>query len=211
MLLTYNATYNATDNISPNYENAEDVKLHFHEKGEEITLTKQGLWQVYSGMVQLSMLNPTGKEVHLGWAQPSTFFGRWLSSTETYRAKALSDLYLRWYALKEIESSPTLLRAVLAQMVRRMRQTETMLSIATMRRVEDRLQHLLLLLKQEMGEAVPEGTKLKVRLTHQNMANAIGTTRVTVTRLIGDFQRQGLITIDGDRQIIVLNTGNSAG
>jgi CRP-like cAMP-binding protein len=200
-------TYNAVQNISQN-EEKEGVKLHFYEKGEEIPLVKQGVWQVYSGMVQLSMFNPSEKEVLLGWAQPSTFFGRWLASTDTYQAKSLSDTYLRWYSPKEIEASSSLMRTMLSQTISRIRQTETLLAIATIRRVEDRLLHLFLLLKEEMGEPVEGGTRLKVRLTHQNIANAIGTTRVTVTRLIGDFQRQGNITIDSDRQIVVLDSHN---
>jgi CRP-like cAMP-binding protein len=84
-----------------------------------------------------------------------------------------------------------------------MRQTEALLAIAGLKRVEDKLHHLLQLLKQEMGEPVAEGTRLGIRLTHQNLANAIGTTRVTVTRLLGEFQRQGLISFDSDRHLII--------
>jgi CRP-like cAMP-binding protein len=69
--------------------------------------------------------------------------------------------------------------------------------------VEERLQELLQLLSQELGQPVAEGTRLLVRLTHQNLANAIGTTRVTVTRLLGEFQRQGLISLDSDRHLVI--------
>jgi CRP-like cAMP-binding protein len=54
-----------------------------------------------------------------------------------------------------------------------------------------------------MGEPIAQGSRLKIRLTHQNLANAIGTTRVTVTRLLGEFQRQGAVSIDGDRHLII--------
>jgi CRP-like cAMP-binding protein len=54
-----------------------------------------------------------------------------------------------------------------------------------------------------MGQSTPEGTRLKVRLTHQMLANAIGTTRVTITRLLGDFQAQGQIRFDDDRHLII--------
>jgi CRP-like cAMP-binding protein len=69
--------------------------------------------------------------------------------------------------------------------------------------VEERLQQLLQLLKREMGEPIAQGSRLKIRLTHQNLANAIGTTRVTVTRLLGEFQRQGAVSSDCDRHLII--------
>ena len=90
-----------------------------------------------------------------------------------------------------------------SQLARRMRQTEALLAISGLKRVEDRLQQLLYLLQQELGESTKEGTRIKVRLTHQNLANAIATTRVTVTRLLGEFQRQGWLGFDSDRHIII--------
>jgi len=42
-----------------------------------------------------------------------------------------------------------------------------------------------------------------VRMTHQNLANAIGTTRVTVTRLLSKLKGEGKISFDCDRHIIL--------
>jgi CRP-like cAMP-binding protein len=141
--------------------------------------------------------------VWLGWAAPSTFFGQWFSLLQSYQATALCDTHLIWFSLAEINASPRLAHVVLQQMVRRMRQTEALLAIAGQRRVEDRLYSLLLLMQQEMGQPVGEGTRLEVRLTHQNLANAIGTTRVTVTRLLSKLKSEGAFTLDRDRHMIL--------
>ena len=178
-------------------------RLHFYGKGETIPLVSQGVWQVCQGIVQLSTLCQNGEEVWLGWAEPSTFFGQWFSLLQTYQATALSDVHLIWFSLAEINASPRLAQTLLPQMVRRQRQTEALLAISGQRRVEDRLQHLLLLMKREIGESVAEGTRIGVRLTHQNLANAIGTTRVTVTRLLSKLKNEGAIGIDRDRHIIL--------
>ncbi|GAB4176912.1 MAG: Crp/Fnr family transcriptional regulator [Coleofasciculaceae cyanobacterium] len=180
-------------------------RLHFYGKGETIPLVSQGVWQVCQGIVQLSTLCQNGEEVWLGWAEPSTFFGQWFSLLQTYQATALSDVHLIWFSLAEINASPRLAQTLLPQMVRRQRQTEALLAISGQRRVEDRLQHLLLLMKREIGESVAEGTRIGVRLTHQNLANAIGTTRVTVTRLLSKLKNEGAIGIDRDRHIILKN------
>jgi len=156
--------------------------------------------------------------VLLGWAGPSTFFGLWLFQSLFPSLKdihssiqpnlyvsyhTLSDVYLKWYSLSEIETSPRLAQAMLPHLGKRIRQTETLLAINGQRRVEGRLHQLLLLLKEEMGQPVAEGTRLSARLTHQHIANAIGTTRVTITRLLSKLHDQGWITIDANRHIIL--------
>lgn len=185
------------------HELQEGRRLHFYAKGEEIPLVSQGVWQVCQGLVQLSTLCQNGEEVWLGWAEPSTFFGQWFSLLRSYQAIALCDVQLTWFSLAEINASPRLSQIVLPQLVRRIQQTEALLAISGQRRVEDRLQHLLMLMKQQIGQPVAEGTRIEMRITHQNLANAIGTTRVTVTRLLSKLKSEGLITIDRDRHIIL--------
>lgn len=185
------------------HESTEVRRLHFYAKGQKIPLISQGVWQVSQGLVQLSTLCENGEEVWLGWAEPSTLFGNWFSLLTAYQATALSDVHLVWFSLSEINSSPRLSQAILPQMVRRMRQTEALLAIAGNRRVEERLQQFLLLMKREIGEPVEAGTRIGVRLTHQNLANAIGTTRVTVTRLLNKLKQEGTITFDSDRHIVI--------
>lgn len=191
--------------ISQNNNIVEGRRLHFYDKAQLIPLAKEGIWQVYQGVIQLSQFVSSGDEILLGWVYSENFFGLWLTANqlENYQARALSDVYLRWYPLVEIESSPTLSQLILGQVIHRMKQSEALLAIAGLRKVDERLQELLKLLAKEMGESTKGGTRLKVRLTHQMLANAIGTTRVTITRLLGDFQAQGQIRFDCDRHLII--------
>lgn len=181
----------------------EERRLHFYGKGEIIPTVSQGVWRVCQGIVQLSTFYPSGEEGLLGWVGPSMCFSLWLTSLETYQAKAVSDVYLTWYSTAEIENSAHLAKEIFPQLTRRLRQVDAMLAIAGYRRVEERLRQLLLLLQQEIGQTVPEGTRLMVRLTHQDIANAINTSRVTVTRLMGQFKEKGMITFDSKRHLII--------
>lgn len=183
--------------------NSEERRLHFYAKGENIPTVSQGVWRVCQGVVQLSTFYPNGEEGLLGWVGSGMCFSLWLTSLETYQAKALSDVYLIWYSIGEIENSPNLAKEILPQLTRRLRQVERMLAIAGYRRVEDRLRQLLLLLQQEIGQNVSEGTRIMVRLTHQDIANAINTSRVTVTRLLGQLKRKGVISFDNKRHLII--------
>lgn len=198
MLLTYPSNNNLTSQIQ-----SSERRLHFYEKGDEIPLVSQGIWQVNRGFVQLYKFNDHGEETSLGWVQSDNYFGVWLTSLDTFQAKALSDVYLLWYSLVEIEKNADLAQKILSQVVKRLRQSEELLAIAGLKRVEERLVKLLKLLGKEIGEKKESQVRLKIRFTHQNLANTIGTTRVTVTRLLGDLQKQGLISLDSTRHIVL--------
>jgi CRP/FNR family transcriptional regulator, cyclic AMP receptor protein len=52
------------------------------------------------------------------------------------------------------------------------------------------------------GEETPKGVRLSVLLTHQEIAQMIGTSRETVTRLLSDFRRRKLIDVKGSTFLI---------
>lgn len=56
------------------------------------------------------------------------------------------------------------------------------------------------------GEVTARGVRLKVLLTHEEMAQMIGTTRETVTRLLSDFKRKKIVEVKGST-IVVLQKG----
>ena len=47
------------------------------------------------------------------------------------------------------------------------------------------------------GEETPQGTRLQVLLTHEEIGQMIGTTRETITRLLSEFKRKKLISVKG--------------
>lgn len=198
MLISYPSKQHLSTKIQPG-----ERRLHFYNKGEEIPLLAQGVWQVSRGFVQLIKVDNQEEETWLGWAHNDHFFGMWLTSLDTFQARAHGDVYLQWYSLKEIENSPEIAQLVLNQTISRLRQTEELVAIAGLKRVEDKLISLLKLLAHHIGENVNSQKRLTVRFTHQNLASAIGTTRVTVTRLLGDLQKQGFISFDEGRHLLV--------
>ncbi len=179
----------------------------YFSRYECLPLEGDGLWQVSQGVVQLSTAQSNGDEVLVGLAGPGMPLGLPLTGLVSYQARALTDVYCLWVSWGELQRSGVLAQVVLFQLMRRLRQTEALLAItAGQRRVEDRLRHFLLLLAQEVGEPVPMGVRLTVRLTHQSLANAIGTSRVTCTRLLGRFQTWGWVAWGGDRHLVVTHT-----
>jgi CRP-like cAMP-binding protein len=180
-----------------------DRTLHPFAGGQNIPMKSHEIWVVCRGVVQLGTLYDTGDEALLGLACPSMPFGLPLTLIRPYQATALSSADLMRLTLSEVEQSPALAQGIFRHVTRRLRQTEAMLAMVGYRRVEDRLRHLLLLLKQEVGHPTPEGTRISVRLTHQQLANSIGTTRVTVTRLLSQLRNEGWLLVDRNRHIII--------
>ncbi|WP_068815634.1 Crp/Fnr family transcriptional regulator [Phormidesmis priestleyi] len=183
--------------------------LHPYRSGQQIQMVAHEIWVVCRGVVLLSTLYPTGDEALLGLVSSSMPFGLPFTYINPYQAIALTDVDLMAVSMTEIEQSPLLAQEIFRHLSRRLQQSEAFLALAGCRRVEDRLRQLLILLQHEVGQPVNTGMRLNVRLTHQHLANAIGTTRVTITRLLGQLREEGWLTIDSTRHII-LPFGSSA-
>jgi CRP-like cAMP-binding protein len=85
----------------------------------------------------------------------------------------------------------------------RLRRIESRVEDLVFRDVPSRLAHLLIQLSEEYGKTTPEGIFLDIKITHQEMANLIGSIRETVSAALGEFKKEGLITFEG-RRIIIL-------
>jgi CRP-like cAMP-binding protein len=177
--------------------------LRCFKAGQMIPLRNQDVWIIYRGIAQVITLQPSGDEALLGLLGPLMPLSKTLTILDPYQAVALTNVDLLRLTMEEIERSPQLLRELNTQMTRRLRQTEALLALAGKRLVVERLQGFLYLLAHEFGQQTPEGVRIDVRLTHQQFANAIGTTRVTVTRFLGELRDQGLIEISADRRIFL--------
>ncbi len=185
------------------YDISQNRPVHKYYKGETIPLNPLVICYVRQGSVRLTTFCETGEEVMLGLATPDMVFGSSITSLNTYQAIALSDVELVTIYEAEIAANPFLSYALLPKIKQRLRQTESFLFIFAKRRVEERLQDFLLLLKQEIGQTVANGTRISIRLTHEQIASACCTTRVTITRLMSKLQQQGFISFDSKNHIII--------
>jgi PAS domain S-box-containing protein len=188
------------------YNFCENRPKHLYTKGEIIPLQPQTLWLVCKGLVKLNTMNEKGDEVLTGLVNPSMPFGSGLTALPTYQATALSEtVEVVSISASEIATCPHLNQVLLPKISERLRQTEFLLAISGKRHVKDRLYYLLQWLKKEVGQPIERGTRLTVRLTHQDLADACCTTRVTITRLLGKLQEQGKILVDTKNHICFID------
>ncbi|MCT7959625.1 PAS domain S-box protein [Laspinema sp. D1] len=190
-------------------QNAEDLfcdrTRHSFSKGENIPLQPDALWLVCKGWVKLSTLTEKNGEVIMGIAGEGIPFCRTLTALPIYQVTALSQtVELTAIPHRELAHSPHLAELIAEGVTQRLQQSELLLSVCGRRRASDRLLTLLQVLKTIVGEPVATGNRLSLRLTHQELAEASCTTRVTVTRLLSEFQHQEKITIDNTNHITIL-------
>lgn len=163
-----------------------------------------------SGRAKICHLTPEGKQSILAFIEPGELFGE-LAILES---GAQRDEYA-----EAVEASTVVL--IPGEFIQQLMQLHPNLSVGITKiiglrrkRIErrlknllflsnrDRLTHLLLELAEQYGAVDEGGIRLKIQLSHQDLANIIGSTRETVTVVLGEMQLERLLRI-GRRKITI--------
>ena len=164
------------------------------------------LYFLLEGTVRLYKMYGEYKEATVALLKDGGVFGE-LTLEETPRqnafAEAVSDVRLvrvRKSALNEvIKRHPDFATKLFFSFSERLRQSDEVIESLLNREVSARLATLLLNLGERFGETDGSGTVLNVRLTHQDLANMIVSTREAVSKVMSEFQRDGLIEVRNRR------------
>jgi CRP-like cAMP-binding protein len=167
------------------------------------------LYFVLSGTVRLYKLYGDYKEATIALLKDGDLFGE-LSlqegSGQTLFAHALTDVrvaVIRKRMLVEVlKRDPELFVKLFSSLSERLEQSEELIDRLLDREVSARLAKLLQNLSDRFGETDGPATVLDVRLTHQDLANMIASTREAVSKVMSELQRDGLIEVR-DRKIAI--------
>lgn len=145
------------------------------------------------------MPRQTTEEAFLGFVGAGQPFEIVAQSPFTLQASAHVDqtsvLWMYWH---DLDNWPHFRREVLDAFRYQHQRKLLWLSTLGQRRTIDRLLGFLTLLIEEFGEPCEAGYCLPFPLTHAQIGSAIGSTRVTVTRLMGKLRQRGLIRTKDD-------------
>jgi len=166
-----------------------------------------------TGRVKIARVSDQGRELTLYLLESGTLFGETglMAANEPYdlMAETLEDsmvcVFRRSEILAAIQESQAATDALLRLVSERRMQAENQVADLVFLEVPKRLSKLLLRLHDTPGGRGGRGGQmLRVKLTHQELANIIGSTRETTTLVLNDFKRQGLIEFMG-RKIVIVN------
>ena len=180
------------------------------------TIVEEGMpgdymYIVCDGRVKVTKLSGDGREKILEMLGSGSFFGELAlldGAPRSASVKALSET--RTLALSRsdflalLRRSPDLAMALIQELTARLRQMDDQASSLSFQRVEERTQGLLVRLATDPG---PEGQRATPALTHQQIADMIGTSRETVTRVLKGLKRDGWLSQDGKRYLIPVDEG----
>ena len=160
-----------------------------------LPLTRQRLWLIEHGFVRTVNYSEAGEIVTLGLWGVGDIVGRPLSDNQGYEVECLTPARCRLVRLQDVNVSEVRSRQV--------QQMETLLNILHCRRIPERMLMFLSWLGEKYGQVSDRGCILDLRLTHQAIAEMIGSTRVTVTRLLNVFESEGKLQKLGQQKLLL--------
>lgn len=166
------------------------------------------LFVVRKGLVKLVSLSERGTESILHIVRADDVFGELLlvQGQRPFSAIALTDVQAGVLSRKDfleiLRTSPVFASNYTRLLARRLMEVEREFAGLIHAWAYHRLAKELLHLAEDIGEDTRTGTRIALKLTHEDLANLIGTTRETVTIQLHKFEEIGLIRREG-RNLIV--------
>jgi CRP-like cAMP-binding protein len=166
-------------------------------------------FMILEGRIKVTILGDDGREVILSILGPGDFFGEMAlldNEPRSATAIAVEDSELLSLHRHDFQSvladNRSIMSALIKILASRIRKANHQISTLALLDVYGRVARVIVDMAREEGRRLKDGRIAFRRATHQEIANRIGTTRETVTRMLKDLERQGMIHIEG-REIIV--------
>ena len=174
--------------------NSPEVKVF--NSGDELPLDDKYLWSLVSGVVKSCTLSESGTAITLGFWGTDDVLGKSLSQIEPYSLKCINEV-------KAIAVAPEQYPDLACQMFYQAQQIQQLIYIVRNNRVHQRLLLLLQWLADKFGRTIDCGRLIDFKLTHQELADTINSTRITVTKNLNQLEQDGLIFRPRSRCIIL--------
>lgn len=184
-----------------------------YDKNEIIFLEGEvgdAVYLILDGLIKVFRTVESGREKTL------VLLGQW----EFFGEMALLDKSLRSASIQAMKTSqllvidrekfnglllkfPQISLKIIVTLSNRLREANNQIKALTFKSVKERLHLVLLDLADKYGEIAKEGTVITKKITHQELANLVGTTRETITKLLNELIEEGIIIVKQRYLILV--------
>jgi len=164
---------------------------------------------ITSGLVRIYRIEQS-KEITLALFRTGDFFGEMALIDKTATRSATAETIepstilsiSRGDFFRFLEKSPRLLLRLLEVNMQRLRKANDQIHDLTFLDVRSRIVKTISRLAEEYGTPTPQGMFIDMRLTHQQIANMVGTVRESVTKVLQELQDDGIISIQQKRIMV---------
>jgi CRP-like cAMP-binding protein len=174
-----------------------------YKRGDFILLDTEMVLEIKQGIIAKMMIHRDGCEVLLG------LFGK----NDTIFPHPADNCYIQLVAQTdciigiEPQTAAEKRQGFTNNLRYCLQKVEAWAAMQARPHLDQRLLGILSLLAEEFGHTVDQGRLMDLRLTHAQLASAIGSTRATVTRTLTDLKNQGKLimvnTADGERYCLL--------
>jgi CRP/FNR family transcriptional regulator len=187
-------------NLSKGFNKYKKGQIICHQGGPAY-----GLFHIYNGKIKISVAGVDGKEQIIDFLYKGDIFG-YLSvfSDENYliTATAIEDSEVCFIPKKTflnlITRNANLSLEIMKLLSQEVKQIYKGFTEMAQKPVRERMADALLFLKQTYG--FESGSKyINIKLSREEIANMVGTSRETATRLLSEFNEEKMIYLDGKK------------
>jgi CRP/FNR family cyclic AMP-dependent transcriptional regulator len=172
--------------------------------------TSEFMYIILDGEAKVVQSTDAGKEIILSVHQSGDFFGE-LSLIDGKTAPAavcatrdsVTAIISKHDFFALLLGQNKVLENLLRILCSRLRESMKKIQILNFNNAAQRIKMLFLLLSETYGEQTADGTVLKIKLIHQNIADMTGLTRETVTRILDKWRRNGEILVLKNKFILL--------
>lgn len=172
------------------------LKYQTFDSGELIVPQSNSYWLLEQGIVKISTWTEEGTPITLGYWSKNDLIGQPLSSIHPYQIKCLTQVIAKTVPLAR---AGKFTRQIQSQV----QQSEEILCILRAEKAYQRLSQILIWLSCKFGQNVDTGRLIQLRLTHQDLAELIATTRVTITKTINQLEQEGFLSRPQRNSIVI--------
>ena len=164
------------------------------------------LYVVVSGVLKLFRPYSGSKEATLRLLKDWDIFGHIAFAGETKQrayAEAVTECTVtkvpKVFVERAVRQNPRVAFKMMTLLELRLVQYEELVKCLLPRETEVRLANLLPILAQKFGEANGSAVTISLRLTHQDLAAMVASTRESVTKVLNEMRNREIIEIEGGR------------
>jgi CRP-like cAMP-binding protein len=164
------------------------------------SLPISALFLLKKGQIRLYKMNEQGKQFTIDILVDGNIFGETSSLTLTddhVYAEAMTDSYLCVIGKEEfetfIEKNPKIALKLINILSTRLNELYNLSEKIALGDVKQRVIYLLLKLSEKTGKRKNEWQTIQLKLTHQDISTMVGSTRETISAILSQLKKEGLI------------------